>query len=532
MKCVTMVRKSRRLQERAGLQKLTRGVIEPKHLLPSPSSSNRPSTEVRRVSRGLHILNLTRVKISGSPHSLLPPASLTKRTYESCRTRPELGAKRKRQHEPGHWTGQDLHEPIPKRARTQSPEESRRETERQTEKDDKNYPPIKYWAENGYWPKEFLERDPNMSDPLSKKRSRSTSYTQSVKDGDNPRAYTPKYEEVLAKAGISMNAHQRQATASNDCLRLCDDLLSSEYDPPDRSLFHGDLFWTVLDRVHARNESRVCRDVMPSIVPSAELLYLQGSDHLEHLTEELNAEWTKCSTLAGPQPKPDFCVGLMSSAFTEEEILKLKSYTAPSRATLVTENLYFPFLMCEVKCGEQALNRADRQNAHSASIAVNALVQLYRAVPQINDPHYEKQASSRVEELNRKILAFSISHDHSMVKIYGHYAIIDGDKETFYRHAIRNFDFTDLYGKERWTTYNFTRKVYDKFGPLHLKRIQSAIAQLPDPSSESLASDISINADPEGDSQGIAISAPSSQETPSFKRPALPPTLKLQIERR
>ena len=220
----------------------------------------------------------------------------------------------------------------------------------------------------------------------------------------------------------------------------------------------------------------------------------------------------------------------MSSAFTEEEILKLKSYTAPNRATLVTENLYFPFLMCEVKCGEQALNRADRQNAHSASIAVNALVQLYRAVPQINDPHCEKQASSRVEELNRKILAFSISHDHSMVKIYGHYAIIDGDKETFYRHAIRNFDFTDLYGKERWTTYNFTRKVYDKFGPLHLKRIQSAIAQLPDPSSEPLASDISINADPEGDSQGIAISAPSSQETPSFKRPALPPTLKLQQE--
>jgi len=69
-----------------------------------------------------------------------------------------------------------------------------------------------------------------------------------------------------------------------------------------------------------------------------------------------------------------------------------------------------------VKCGEQALNRADRQNAHSGSIAVNALVQLYRA-------------SSRVE-LDRTILAFSISHDHSMAKIYGHYALIEGESSS------------------------------------------------------------------------------------------------------
>lgn len=90
-------------------------------------------------------------------------------------------------------------------------------------------------------------------------------------------------------------------------------------------------------------------------MPLVELLYLRGCHHLEHLTEELDAEWTKCSSFAGPQPKPDFCVGLMSSAFTEEEILELKSYTAPNRATLVTEHLYFPFLTCQAKCGEQAL---------------------------------------------------------------------------------------------------------------------------------------------------------------------------------
>lgn len=36
--------------------------------------------------------------------------------------------------------------------------------------------------------------------------------------------------------------------------------------------------------------------------------------------------------------------------------------------------------------------------------------------------------------------------------------------------------------------------------------------------------------DPEEDSQGIATRTPSSQKTASFKRPALPPTVKLQQE--
>lgn len=52
-------------------------------------------------------------------------------------------------------------------------------------------------------------------------------------------------------------------------------------------------------------------------------------------------------------------------------------------------------------------------------------------------------------ELDKKILTFSISHDHSMVKIYGHYASIQGDKTIFYRHPIRSFDFTELNGKGR-----------------------------------------------------------------------------------
>ena len=35
---------------------------------------------------------------------------------------------------------------------------------------------------------------------------------------------------------------------------------------------------------------------------------------------------------------------------------------------------------CEVKCGAAALDIADRQNAHSMTLAVRGIVELFRAV--------------------------------------------------------------------------------------------------------------------------------------------------------
>lgn len=127
--------------------------------------------------------------------------------------------------------------------------------------------------------------------------------------------------------------------------------------------------------------------------------------------------------------------------------------------------MYFPFLTCEVKCGAAALDIADRQNAHSMTIAVRGIVELYRAV-------------KREKELNQEIIAFSISHDHSAVRIYGHYAVIDKGETTFYRHPIKKFDFTSEEGADKWTAYKFTKNVYDMWMPTHLRRICSAIDQL------------------------------------------------------
>jgi len=49
--------------------------------------------------------------------------------------------------------------------------------------------------------------------------------------------------------------------------------------------------------------------------------------------------------------------------------------------------------------------------------------------------------------------------------------MIDRGETTFYRYLIRKFDFTELDGKEKWTSYTFTKNVYDLWMPGHLKRI-------------------------------------------------------------
>ncbi len=146
-------------------------------------------------------------------------------------------------------------------------------------------------------------------------------------------------------------------------------------------------------------------------------------------------------------------MGFGRSAFIEEQLKKLEPFVGEigSKSTtyfMAITRMYFPFLTCEVKCGAAALDVADRQNAYSMTVAVRGIVELYKAV-------------KRKKELYREILAFSISHDYTSVRIYGHYPVIEGDKTTFYRHPIKLLFFTSEDGKERWIAYKFAKNVYD-----------------------------------------------------------------------
>jgi hypothetical protein len=250
---------------------------------------------------------------------------------------------------------------------------------------------------------------------------------------------------------------------------LCQTIFEKEQTVPQESLFHDDIFDKTCAKIEDRNEAKVIQDITRLIVPSAETLATYGAEHLEILVESVNEGWNNAIPITKTRPQPDYSVGFRREAFTEDQRKKLKPFVSDLSDTsffIATYYMYFGFLTCEVKCGTAALDVADKQNAHSMTMAVRGIVELFRLV-------------KREPEIHRQILAFSISHDHRTVRIYGHYPIIDGKNTTFYRHPLRTFDFTEPDDREKWTAYKFTKNVYDIWMLTHFKNICSIIDDLP-----------------------------------------------------
>ncbi|KAK4622295.1 hypothetical protein CLAFUW4_07048 [Fulvia fulva] len=405
-----------------------------------------------------------------SPHE--PPNSQHSPTFDQIE--PCLGQKRRRSAEGKE--SEQLHEPWRKRNRAEL-EQSSQQDFNLSEGEPDEQDPIQYWASTGNWPNSFDQMSGPGSDGLNKRRRSSTpSYSSRAKDRSVPLAHTAAYEEELQRYGISFK----------------------DWETKDLETYMG-----IFQRASKCNEERVRRDLTPHIVPSAELLYiLDGGHTLENIREEMSVDWTKCSLLGGTQPRPDYAYGLSSATFTEEERYKMENYTNVNNPTKFTDSMYFPFLMCEAKCGKKNINDADRQNIHSASIAVNAIIQLCRA-----------GGEDRVRSLHGQILFFSISHDNERVKIYGHFPLIRDGRTTFHRYYVDNYSLDGHHGRDRNTGSNFTRAVYGKFYPQHLKRIRQAIACLHDPRTSSMMSDISVGGDE------TPASDQSSQERDSSRPP-------------
>jgi hypothetical protein len=307
------------------------------------------------------------------------------------------------------------------------------------------------------------------SDAGSAAPSSTTPSDQKPRDAKSTPYTRPSYETILATKGSFMGEFDLGITDASET--LCQTLLDAKQSVPQNTLFRDDLFYETCESVRGRNEAMVVRDISPLICPYPKVLRIDGVEHLKPLNESVNEGWNCAESFYGARPQPDYSVGFGRSAFTDDQLEKLKPFVGdvPDTFTsyfMATWQMYFPFLTCEVKCGATALDIADRQNAHSMTLAVRGTVELFRLV-------------KREKELHREILAFSISHDHETVRIYGHYPVINGNKTTFYRHPIRKFDFTELKGREKWAAYRFTKSVYSIWMPTHLKRICSVIDTLP-----------------------------------------------------
>lgn len=287
----------------------------------------------------------------------------------------------------------------------------------------------------------------------------------------------------------------------------CRSLLDAQQSFPSGSLFDDECFFEICANLEDENEMRVVIDLLRLIAPSAENLAARGIKELKCLKEHANAGWNESIPVEGPRPQPDYSVGFRFSTFSDDQINKLHRHLKLDAKTFfsATLEMFFPFLTSEVKCGKQALNIADRQNAHSMTVAIRGVVELFRKV-------------GRAEELHRKALGFSISHDNQQVRIYVHYPEIDGVHTKCYRHPLKGFIIRSENGKERWSAYQFVRNVYDTFVPVHLRRIKSAIDQLPDPALQSFQSTVSTE-DAESSQDMMTPSASSSQEA-GFKKPA------------
>ncbi|KAG8425870.1 hypothetical protein J3459_008661 [Metarhizium acridum] len=331
--------------------------------------------------------------------------------------------------------------------------------------------PIEFWASEGEWPREYFES--KMEHLLARKKSlsalSSTPSDQRPREEKSAPYQDPRYETLLGtKSSFMVKSSLDIISSSKSLLKT---LLIAQQTIPADSLFRDDIFEAACPKIHNKNEARVIQDISRLIVPSAESLATFGAKHLNILIESVNEGWNNSIPLTGTRPQPDYSVGFTREAFNDNQLAKLSPFIGDfiggdQSFFMATYYMYFPFLTCEVKCGATALDVADRQNAHSMTLAVRAITELFRAVKRENEVH-------------RQILAYSISHDHKSVRIYGHYAVIDGKDTKYYRHPIREYFFTELGGKEKWTAYRFTKNVYELWMPSHFKKLCSAIDQLP-----------------------------------------------------
>ena len=312
---------------------------------------------------------------------------------------------------------------------------------------------------------------PTKKTPASLRRQQSdsslTGSTEKTRESKSKPYRDKRYTTMLEiKGSFLRDFDHKIPQATSD---TCHKLLTEDQTTTGDSLFHDDRFRKLCWKLQEANEAMIVQDLTRLIVPSAMNLAISGDRKLDCLIESVNEAWISSIPVAGPKPQPDYAVGFNRSAFTIEQLEKLGPLIGSVFDTsyfVATCRMYFPFLTREVKCGAAALDIADRQNAHSMTVAVRSIVELYRAV-------------KREKELDREILAFSISHDQRSVRIYGHYPVIDGEKVTFYRHPIREFSFVEMDGREKWTTYKFTKNVYHDWMPKHRERICSAVDQLP-----------------------------------------------------
>ncbi|KAK2732721.1 hypothetical protein FQN55_003942 [Onygenales sp. PD_40] len=346
---------------------------------------------------------------------------------------------------------------------------------------------IEHWTQNQFtWPKKFLPEPSIMEQSFARPEPptlRRTKSNVSLSTTSEITYANKNYETYLETKGCFMyeNVNSIDPASHSTCRKL----LRANPPIPRDTVFDIGVFELTCRRVQTKNKTGLIRLIGELIVPSAESIIDYGQNAYPYLVVSVDEAWD-CSIpldesqqLLGdlpcwqqfqlPRPQPYYAVGFTRQAFTETQLQKLAPFigiVGDTSLFMGTEYMFFPFMTAEVICGKAALDLADRKNMHSTTLSVRGVVRLFRLV-------------KRENELHRQILAFSVSHDHRTVRIYGHYPVIDGERTTYYRHSIREYCLPDLEGRDRWTSYKFLMRLYGFWARYHLDRLRSAIDGLP-----------------------------------------------------
>jgi hypothetical protein len=211
-----------------------------------------------------------------------------------------------------------------------------------------------------------------------------------------------------------------------------------------------------------QNRSKA-RHLQPLLIPSAENHFIRGETRLKDVIGGYDDPWVKTDPIYGPIPQPDHTRGLKGSAFSHLQKRKLGIKSDKKSLYTVREEMYFPYLTAEIKCEKQALELADRQNMHSMCIALRAVVSL-------------AQEAGRLCTVHRRLLGFSISHDHEGFRIYGYYPEIEDGETSFFRWPVAQLTMRTK--EDRWACYRFVENLDREFLPIHTDRLMYLLAMV------------------------------------------------------
>ncbi|PWY67230.1 hypothetical protein BO94DRAFT_478986, partial [Aspergillus sclerotioniger CBS 115572] len=353
--------------------------------------------------------------------------------------------------------------------------------------------PVEYWTRKKKWPRRLFEFCPEEWGTRSVPTNPGfiqllTSTSTAISEAKSDAYFSDTCIRYLKSKGCYIVRHMSGlAGIADEDKQVCQKLLKRDSVTPTHTMtvFDDDALEYVVSRGPIKNETGVIRLIAQCIVPSAELEMCRGRLGSLRLIESINEPWIKSSALQHgvkpvkrgeqpqsrlPTPQPDYAAGFSKQGLTMNQREKLKPLLGQSGETSVlqgTENMIFPFLTAEVKSSTVSLELADRQNTHSITRAMRGVVELFKIV-------------GREDELHRRILGFSIVHDHAAVEVYAHYPIMGPEQTQYYRDEVMPHKISRQNKALRWASYNFVLGVYHHWAQQHYDRLRSAIDQLPE----------------------------------------------------